>query len=179
MPVIAYIGLGSNLGDRRATIERALNAFRRDCRIEVIRVSEMLETEPEGPPGQGRYLNATASLRTTLEPRELLNAMLAIERDLGRDRANHERNGPRTIDLDLLLHGERIIEEPGLTVPHPRMQDRDFVLRPLRMIAADVVHPRLGMTVVELHERLAARARIVSRDVAHCRAETTASRLVP
>lgn len=162
--VTVHIALGSNLGDRRATIERALAALQRNGRIEVLRVSELLETEPEGPSGQGRYLNAAGSLRTTLGPRELLDAMLAIERDLGRDRASRERNGPRIIDLDLLLYGDQIIDEPGLTVPHPRMQDRDFVLRPLRMIAADAVHPQLGKTVAALHERLAARSRIVTFD---------------
>ena len=106
---IAYIALGSNLGDRRARINAAIVALRNHSDIEVIAVSDTIETEPVGPAGQSRYLNAAAQLRSTLSPRELLDACLAVEHGLGRDRSTATRWGPRTIDIDLLLFSDRII----------------------------------------------------------------------
>src|SRR5262245_39233422 len=116
MTVRAYIALGSNLGDRRAYLEHALGALRERTGILVTQVSSFYETDPVGgPPGQGRYLNAVAELRTDLEPGELLRVLLEVEQRLGRTRA--ERDGPRTIDLDLLLYGDFVCDEPGLIVP--------------------------------------------------------------
>lgn len=125
-----YLALGSNLGDRAATIHAALRDLQSAGDIRVRRVSSLHETEPVGgPPGQGRYLNAVAEIETSLSPHALLERLLAVERDHGRRRTAPD--GPRTLDLDLLLYGRRRIEDERLTVPHPRMWRRDFVLRPL------------------------------------------------
>lgn len=134
--IVAYVALGSNLGDREDHLRRALADLAERGDIRLLRCSSFHETEPVGgPPGQGRYLNAVAAIETTLAPRALLDRLLAVEQLHGRARG--ERNGPRTLDLDLLLYGDEQIDEPGLTVPHPRMCDRDFVLLPL----AEVCHP--------------------------------------
>ena len=120
----AYVGLGSNLGDREGTIRAAAE------RLGPHRLSPIVETEPWGYADQPRFLNAVAELETDLTPRGLLDRLLAIERELGRVRAG-PRYGPRTIDLDLLLYGDETVDEPGLTVPHPRLAERLFVLEPL------------------------------------------------
>jgi len=127
---LAYVGLGSNLGDRAATLRSALAALGGLPDTRLLRCSTFHETQAVGgPPGQPPYLNAVAALRTGLSPRRLMEALLEIERRHGRVRT--VRDAPRTLDLDLLLYGPRRIAEPGLTVPHPRMWQRDFVLRPL------------------------------------------------
>jgi 2-amino-4-hydroxy-6-hydroxymethyldihydropteridine diphosphokinase len=128
--VRAYIGLGSNLGDRGAYLERAVELLRADERINVVAVSSFRETEPVGLREQPRFLNGAAAVETDISARELLDRLLAVERELGRERTG-PRFGPRTIDLDLLLYGRETIDEPGLTVPHPRLQERAFVLEPL------------------------------------------------
>jgi 2-amino-4-hydroxy-6-hydroxymethyldihydropteridine diphosphokinase len=145
----ALIGLGSNLGDRRATLEGAIAALGATPGIRVRRVSAFQETEPVGgPPGQGAYLNAAAELETTLEPLELLHVLQTIENRFGRVRT--VRWGERTLDLDLLLFDDRIIRTPTLSVPHPRFAERRFVLEPLAEIAPQAVEPRTGRTVSEL-----------------------------
>jgi 2-amino-4-hydroxy-6-hydroxymethyldihydropteridine diphosphokinase len=152
-PVIAYIALGSNLGDRRKYLDAAIERLRARSGVAVTKISNYHETDPVGgPAGQSKYLNAVAQVRTTLEPRALLRTLLAIEADMGRVRA--ERFGPRTIDLDVLLYGVAIINEDDLNVPHPRMHERSFVLAPLVEIAPLAVHPVLQSTAVDLLKRL-------------------------
>lgn len=145
---LAYVGLGSNLGDRRATLEGAVTALERTPGVRVLRVSPFYETDPVGGPVQPRYMNAVAEVQTTLGPRELLDVLLAIEDRYGRVRG--ERWGPRTLDLDLLLYGQAVIDEVDLVVPHPRMADREFVLAPLCELVPRGRHPVLGRTFAEL-----------------------------
>jgi 2-amino-4-hydroxy-6-hydroxymethyldihydropteridine diphosphokinase len=134
----AYVGLGANLGDREATIRRAVELL-----PDVVAVSTLIETDPVGYLVQPRFLNGVAALETELSPRELLEQLLEIERALGRTR-DGPRYGPRTIDLDLLLYGDAEIDEPGLTVPHPRMHERRFVLEPLVELDPGLVVPGRG-----------------------------------
>jgi 2-amino-4-hydroxy-6-hydroxymethyldihydropteridine diphosphokinase len=139
----AYIGLGANLGDREATLGRALELLAAAPGIEVTAVSAFRETEPVGLLDQPRFLNAAARVETHLGPRELLERLLEIERALGRRRTG-PRFGPRTIDLDLLLYGDSTVAEHGLTVPHPRLHERAFVLEPLAELDSRLVIPGLG-----------------------------------
>lgn len=142
--------MGSNLGDRRGFIEAALRDIGALAGTRVLACSGLIETDAVGPGAQGAYLNGAARLETTLPPRELLTALLAIEAAHGRDRAGEPRWGARTLDLDILLYGERIIDEPGLSVPHPRLHERAFVLIPLAQIASDLVLPGHEKTPREL-----------------------------
>ncbi|MFM9996026.1 MAG: 2-amino-4-hydroxy-6-hydroxymethyldihydropteridine diphosphokinase [Phycisphaerales bacterium] len=149
-PAFVAIALGSNLGDRRAHLDGAVAALRSLTATWVVAVSPYLETAPVGPVAQGNFLNAAATLTTTLSPQRLLTHLHSIERLRGRDRAGTPRWGPRTLDLDLLLFGDRVIDEPGLTVPHPRMHERLFVLEPLSLVARHAIVPTLGCTVADL-----------------------------
>lgn len=150
----AFVAAGSNLGDREAAIAGAVEALEARSGIDRLRISPLHETAPVGPPGQGLFLNAVIELRTRLAPRELLEACLDIERRFGRDRRQAPRWGPRTLDLDLLLYGDAVLDEPGLVVPHPRMHERLFVLDPLADLDETVRHPVLDATVAELRRRL-------------------------
>jgi 2-amino-4-hydroxy-6-hydroxymethyldihydropteridine diphosphokinase len=133
-----FVAIGSNVGDRHAHVAHAAARLAELPQTRLVRLSGVIETEPVGGPSQGRYLNAVAELLTSLEPDALLQHLLAIERERGRDRTGEVRFGPRTLDLDLLIHGSRRIRTPGLQVPHPRMAERDFVLLPLAEIAPEV-----------------------------------------
>ena len=139
----AYVGVGANLGDRRATIERAIELLDTAPEVEVVAVSTLRETDPVGFEAQPRFLNGAVELETTLTPRGLLELLLDVERRLGRTREG-PRFGPRTIDLDLLLHGDETIDEPGLTVPHPRLHERRFALEPLAELAPGLEVPGRG-----------------------------------
>lgn len=137
------MGIGSNLGDREAYVRQALELLAEEPGIELKEVSEIRETDPVGVVDQPRFLNAAARLSTDLAPRALLERLLAIEHSLGRVRTA-ERYGPRTIDLDLLLYGDRVVDEPGLSVPHPRLAERRFVLEPLAELDPALVVPGRG-----------------------------------
>jgi 2-amino-4-hydroxy-6-hydroxymethyldihydropteridine diphosphokinase len=138
----AFVGLGANLGDRQGTMRRALELLAATGGVEVVAVSTLRETEPVGYTDQPSFLNGAAEVETTLRPRELLDALLDVERELGRER--RKRWGPRTIDLDLLLYGGEQVDEPGLTVPHPRLHERRFALEPLAELDRGLEVPGRG-----------------------------------
>jgi 2-amino-4-hydroxy-6-hydroxymethyldihydropteridine diphosphokinase len=127
----AFVGLGSNLGDREGNLRRAVSALRDLPRTAVVGVSRFRDTAPVGIVDQPRFLNGAVELETRLGARELLDALLGIERELGRDRTDAPAGGPRTIDLDLLVYDDLQVHEDGLEVPHPRLAERRFVLEPL------------------------------------------------
>ncbi|HEY5694042.1 MAG TPA: 2-amino-4-hydroxy-6-hydroxymethyldihydropteridine diphosphokinase [Gaiellaceae bacterium] len=139
----AYVGLGANLGDRERTLRAAVDALAAADGVEVVALSALRETEPVGVGAQPRFLNGTVALDTTLPARRLLDLLLATEQRFGRVRVPGE-HGPRTLDLDLLLYGDERIVEPGLTLPHPRLHERRFVLEPLAELAPGLVVPGRG-----------------------------------
>ncbi len=148
---LAYLALGSNLGDRAALIAAALAELAAAPGVASLRAGPVIETAPVGPPGQGPYLNTACVVETSLPPRELLELAHRIEARLGRDRAAETvRWGPRRIDIDLLLHGAALVNEPDLTVPHPQMHLRRFVLEPLAQVAPEAFHPGLKRTAAQL-----------------------------
>ena len=145
----AFVGLGANLGDREATIRRAVELLAEREGIEVLAVSALRETDPVGLENQPRFLNGAAVLETTLGPRALLETLLEVERVLGRTR-DGPRFGPRAIDLDLLLYDDETVDEPGLTVPHPRLHERRFALEPLAELDPALAIPGRGRVLVLL-----------------------------
>jgi len=149
----AYVALGSNLGDREGTLRAALEALAADPGIDVVAVSRFYDTEPVGYLDQPRFLNGAAALETELPARDLLERLLAVELRFGRRREDVPGQGPRTLDLDLLLYGDAEIDEPGLRVPHPRMHERRFVLEPLEDLDPALDVPGKGQ-VQEILARL-------------------------
>jgi 2-amino-4-hydroxy-6-hydroxymethyldihydropteridine diphosphokinase len=147
-----FLGFGSNIGDRAANIERACRLIAEIEGVRLVRTSSLIETEPVGYENQPDFINAVLEIGTALTPRELLTATKEIEQRMGRTRT--VRFGPRIIDVDILLFGQRVIDEPGLTIPHPRMHERRFVLGPLAEIAPEAVHPVSKKTVTELYNDL-------------------------
>jgi len=141
-----WLGLGSNLGDKRAHIQLALDRIAGACRL--IEVSPLYKTEPVGFKDQDWFLNCAAKIVAEQRPRPLLELLKNIEQQLGR--TERIENGPRTIDLDILLYDGLVVKESGLVIPHPRMHERLFVLAPLREIAPALVHPVFGKTIAEL-----------------------------
>ncbi len=139
----AYIGLGANLGPREVTLLRAVDLLASEPEIEVLAVSQLRDTDPVGNLDQPTFLNGVVAVETSVSPRELLDALLRVEQELGRVR-DAERWGPRTIDLDLLAYGDEIVDEPGLRVPHPRLHERRFALEPLLDLEPELEIPGLG-----------------------------------
>lgn len=147
----AYVALGANLGDRERTIRAAVAALDATEGVEVAAVSALRETEPVGYVDQPPFLNGVAALETTVPAAELLGLLLAVERQFGRERAGVPAQGPRTLDLDLLLYESAEIDEPGLRIPHPRLHERRFVLEPLAELDPSLEVPGKG----EIQELLA------------------------
>jgi 2-amino-4-hydroxy-6-hydroxymethyldihydropteridine diphosphokinase len=141
---VAYIALGSNLGDREQTLRRAVAALAEEPGIRVIAVSSLIDTAPVGVEGQPRFLNGVAAVETELSAQRLLAVLLGVERRFGRRREASDLHGPRTLDLDLLLYGDEVIDERGLRVPHPRLHEREFVLGPLAELAPGLHVPGRG-----------------------------------
>ncbi len=148
------MALGANLGDRERTIRNGLDALAEEAGVRVVAVSTLRETDPVGFIDQPRFLNGAAELETTLPPQELLALLLAVERRFGRDREGAAPQGPRTLDLDLLLYESLEIDEPGLRIPHPRLHERRFVLEPLAELDPSLEVPGKGEVqalLAELH----------------------------
>jgi 2-amino-4-hydroxy-6-hydroxymethyldihydropteridine diphosphokinase len=152
---LVFVAVGANLGDREATFAAVIRALESEADLLLVGASTVYETEPIGPGDQEPYLNAVIGLRSWLSPTALLACLQRIEARFGRDRsATAVRWGPRTLDLDLLFYGERVIELPELIVPHPRVHERAFVLMPLAELAPSLVHPLIGATIAAIAEGL-------------------------
>jgi 2-amino-4-hydroxy-6-hydroxymethyldihydropteridine diphosphokinase len=169
----AYIGMGGNVASWAGMPEATLAAAvqRLESLGRVVCRSSLYSTEPVGFAEQPRFVNAVLALETDLEPRELLNRLLAIELEFGRDRLAGFANGPRTLDLDILLFGELEIAEPGLDIPHPRLAERAFALIPLNEIAPEAIGPRGGKTVAQLLDNLLERSKNESDAVVHVQSD--------
>ncbi|KAA0216626.1 MAG: 2-amino-4-hydroxy-6-hydroxymethyldihydropteridine diphosphokinase [Leptolyngbya sp. PLA3] len=151
-----FVALGSNIGPRRLALDFALDRLSGSPGLTLVAVSTVHDTAPVGPVAQPRYLNAVAELTSALDPSDLLALLLSIERLQGRDREHSPRWGPRTLDLDLILFGRRIINLPDLVIPHPRFAERLFVLEPLAELAPDLIPPGFSDSVATLRDRLLA-----------------------
>ena len=148
----AYLGLGSNLGEREANLASAVEAIGRVAGTQVLRQSSVYESKPMGKTDQPDFLNMVVEITTKLEPHALMRHLEHIQESLGRERDKEERWGPRTIDIDLLIFGDRTLRTPSLQVPHTRMWDRHFVLRPLAELAPDLKSPE-GVAIARLLDR--------------------------
>ncbi len=148
-----FIALGSNLGDRRGNIEKALEMLRCDGMVEVVSTSSLYETEPVGGPAQDKFLDGAAEIMTSLTPHALLKHLKEIEVRVGRT-PSAVRWGPREIDLDILLYGDSVINDSELTIPHPLLHLRMFMIEPLAQIAPDAMHPVIGKTAAAIRNEL-------------------------
>ena len=163
MPNVVYLSLGSNVGDRDSQLREAQARLGAEGRI--VASSSFYETEPVEFTDQPWFLNCAVALETTRTPQELIEAILRIEKEMGRQRLQNK--GPRTIDIDFLLFGDTVLDSPQLTIPHPAMHHRRFVLEPLAEIAPNVLHPVLRKTIRELRNALP-RGQVVRRTDANC-----------
>mgnify|MGYP001767264869 CR=1 FL=1 len=154
-----YLSLGSNLGNRRANLKKALGLLGES--VEIVKVSSLYDTEPVGVGEQPRFLNMVCRIDTDMSPVQLLSFVKGIEADMGRDLSL--TNAPRVIDVDIIFHGDTIMESPELTIPHPRMRDRAFVLVPFAEIAPAVFHPVTGERVGDLAARAEGRNGVVKK----------------
>ena len=146
--MVVYVGIGSNLGDKMDNCRRAIEAIGSDSRSRLLKCSPFYHTEPVGEKKQDWFVNGVLGVETSRGPREFMDFLLAIEKTMGRVRG--KRWGPRVIDLDILFFGQEIIREEGLQIPHPQLQERRFVLVPLRDIAPHLVHPLQGKTISQI-----------------------------
>ena len=153
----AYIGLGSNIGDRKRNIQSAIELIDTTSGLKVVKQSSIHETNPVGGPPQGKYLNAAVKIECDLKPRELLKQLMRIENELGRKRTG--KNHPRTIDLDILMIDDCLINMEKLTVPHPRLTEREFALAPLAELAPEQKHPVSNLTIIQHLENLKEQSR--------------------
>ncbi|OIO38443.1 MAG: 2-amino-4-hydroxy-6-hydroxymethyldihydropteridine diphosphokinase [Candidatus Omnitrophica bacterium CG1_02_49_10] len=154
MDARVYIGIGSNMGDRKANIDKAMGLLKEIAETEVVSASALYKSLPVGgPPDQGDFLNGAVLIKTSINPLELLNKLKYIEHRLGRPK-NAERNAPRTIDLDILLYNDLVVKGENIQIPHPRLAERRFVLEPLCEISPDLLHPESKKTVRQLLEDL-------------------------
>jgi 2-amino-4-hydroxy-6-hydroxymethyldihydropteridine diphosphokinase len=157
--VDVYLSLGSNLGDRRANLKKALGLLGES--VEIVKVSSVYDTEPVGVGEQPRFLNLMCRVNTDIGPMQLLSLIKGIEASMGRDL--RLRNTPRIIDIDIILYGDTIMESPELIIPHPRMRERAFVLVPFAEISPQVVHPVTGDRVGDLAKRVEGRSGVVKK----------------
>lgn len=148
----AFIGVGSNLGDRKKAIDDALKSLCRSSHVCFVQTAPWYETQAVGDPSQGPYFNTVWEIETEFEALELLEFLLLVESELGRERT--KKNEARIIDLDLLFFGDQVIQKPDLVVPHPRLHERWFVLKPLWDLRADLIHPVLKKSVCELLDQV-------------------------
>ncbi len=156
--MLVYIGLGSNMGDGVKNCRRAMEAIGADARNCLVGHSRFYRTEPVGKKDQEWFINGVVAIETTMSPRELMEFLLSIEKGMGRIR--QERWGPRIIDLDILFYGDRVLEEEGLQIPHPRLHERKFVLAPLKDMAPGLLHPVFHRTVAQMLAGLDAAERV-------------------
>jgi 2-amino-4-hydroxy-6-hydroxymethyldihydropteridine diphosphokinase len=160
--IIAFLGLGSNMGIQPADhCRKAIDLISKVPQIRVLRTSSLYRTEPVGFKEQDWFVNAAIEVRTALYPQDLLKALQSVEQTMGRVRKNTDRWGPRVMDIDILLYGQDIVEEEGLFIPHPELHRRRFALVPLAEIASYVIHPRFGVTVKALLERIEDQSKVI------------------
>jgi 2-amino-4-hydroxy-6-hydroxymethyldihydropteridine diphosphokinase len=156
--MLAYIGIGSNLGDKLENCRRAMEAIGADARNRLVGRSRFYRTEPVGKKDQEWFINGVVAVETTMSPAELMEFLLSVEKGMGRIR--QERWGPRVIDLDILFYGDRVLDEEGLQIPHPRLHERRFVLAPLKDMAPGLLHPVFHRTVSQILEELKTQEKI-------------------